>query len=79
MTEKSWLSEKRRDFLLMQAGVCVLFILAELAMLTKVEQIWIWFFFDLTMVLVFSQSMSIILRHNCEKELDRKCKKKCNH
>ena len=48
----------------MVSSVCWLFILAELSMIFWFDEIFIWFFFDISMVLVYLQFIDIIVKQN---------------
>lgn len=64
MKGKSWLTGKRRDLLFMIVGTCGLFILAEACMLLEVEELFIWFFFDLSLAFVYHTFYSVVSKDN---------------
>lgn len=64
LTSNGWLVSKRRTLLYMIFMVAILFILAEVTMIYGIDELFIWFFFDLSMVLVYSQFLSIIQKQN---------------
>ena len=53
--ENTWLAKRRRISLFMITGISMLFILADTLMILKIEETLIWFFFHLSMAVVYRQ------------------------